>query len=63
MPGPAAAAAGGEARRPVRLWLAVGAAALLVQLATVGLIAALTWVIVRHHKVRPAAIFARRPSR
>ena len=62
MPGPAAAA-GGEARGSVRLWLAVGAAALLVQLATVGLIAALTWVIVRHHKVRPAAIFARPPSR
>lgn len=35
-----------------KAWLAVAAAAIVMQLITVGLVAALTWVIVQRHKVR-----------
>ena len=32
-------------------WIKIGAAVLLMQALTIGLVAALTWVIVQHHKV------------
>ena len=44
-----------------KAWLAVAAAAILMQLITVGLVAALTWVIVQHHKVRTEGWLRQQP--
>ena len=42
-------------------WIKIGAAVLLMQALTIGLVAALTWVIVQHHKVRRDAPPRRAP--